>query len=91
MSVPETAMNKNNAFVFRQNNVRLSGQVFPVQPEPVSEDMKSTANRNFRLRVSRTDSGHVPASLFFAQDISHQSSGSASMTSFITSAICLAR
>lgn len=34
MMVPETAMHKNNSMKARQNQIRLTGKVPPVKPEP---------------------------------------------------------
>jgi hypothetical protein len=38
--MPETTMNKYNLFVFRQNNIRIAGQILSVQAKPVSQSMK---------------------------------------------------
>ncbi len=40
VTVPETAMHKNNCPVFRKNNIWFSGQIFPMESEPVTHSMQ---------------------------------------------------
>lgn len=44
MPMPEASPDINNGFAFRQYDVRLAGQVFFGQTEPISHTMKSRAN-----------------------------------------------
>lgn len=67
--VPETAVDKDHCFVFRQDDVRLAGQFLDVFPEAVARAVQHRADKNFRLRVFSPDSRHVPAALFWSQVI----------------------
>jgi hypothetical protein len=40
MAMPETAMNKNDRFVFWEDNIRFARKVFPVQSETETHFMK---------------------------------------------------
>ena len=40
VTVPETSPDFNDGFIFRQHNIRLSRQIFPVQPETIPHSMQ---------------------------------------------------
>lgn len=72
MSVPETSVDKNDGFVFRQNNVRFSRQgldVYPV-PEPFAE--KVFPYEKLGLGVLCPDLRHIVAAGFFGVDVGHE-------------------
>jgi hypothetical protein len=62
--MPETTVHKNHYAVFRENDVGLSGQVFPVQAKPVAEAMKKASDTNLRFGVCAAYRSHVAAALF---------------------------
>lgn len=48
MSVPEAPVHKDHRAAFRKNDVRLAGQINPVDPETKAELVKERANLPFR-------------------------------------------
>ena len=58
--VPKTAMNKEDSFIFRQDDVRLAGQGADVFPEPVSGAVQHRADKHLRFGVLAPDSAHIP-------------------------------
>jgi len=64
VAVPEAAVHKDDGASFRQNNVRLAGQILAVESETISEPMQERADLSFRRCVSRMDATHDVASLF---------------------------
>jgi hypothetical protein len=46
MSMPEAAMHEDDGVPFRQHNVWLAGQVFPMKAEPETHPVQDTANAN---------------------------------------------
>jgi hypothetical protein len=67
--VPEAAVNKNDGFVFGQDNVGAAGQFAVVQPEPVTHLVQEGADDEFGLGVAGTDSAHIPTSVCFRETI----------------------
>ena len=61
MPVPETAMYKNNGFVFGQYDVRFSRHVFYVQPVPEPAFMQKPAHQHFLFGILAADARHVEA------------------------------
>jgi hypothetical protein len=51
MSMPETAIHKNYRSVLRENQVRLSGQLPVMQPEPKTQTVQATANNHFGFGI----------------------------------------
>jgi hypothetical protein len=72
MTMPETAMNKNDSFVFWQNYIWLAGKIFSVQAKPISQGVQDRPNLHFRLRVLSSDCCHVSAALLTVMNISHK-------------------
>jgi hypothetical protein len=71
MAMPETAVNKNNCHVFRQDYVRLSRQVSSVQAEPEAERVKKRAHPQLGLGVGSFDCRHIPAALLGTVNVGH--------------------
>ena len=63
--VPEAAVNEDDGFVFRKNDVGFSGEIFYMQAEPVSGFVQHGADDYFRLRVLAPDPAHVPLAALF--------------------------
>ena len=62
MAMPEAAMHEHNRAVFRQHDVRPSGQILPVQAEPKPHGMQDPADRQFGGGVLPADRRHVAGS-----------------------------
>ena len=60
MLVPEAAMNKDSRSVFRQNDVRLSWQIFPMEPKSIVKFGQRFADNQLGVGVAGSDSRHVP-------------------------------
>jgi hypothetical protein len=73
VSVPETTVNKNDGFVFGQNNVGFSGQVFYIQPVPESVGKQKPPHQYFRLCVFALNAAHVKGAGCFVVHIGHGS------------------
>lgn len=71
MPMPETAVNKNNGFVFRQDDVRFARQVFDVFSESVTGAVQHGAHQHLGLGIFALDLRHIPASLFRCQVVGH--------------------
>jgi len=59
MLVPETAVKEDDLFTGRKHEVRLAGQIPPVQSEAVAHSMDQPSQRQFRRGVLRPDLPHV--------------------------------
>lgn len=66
-------MNKDNGFILRQNNIRLAGELFVMEPEAVAHTMQERAHQLLRPGVLALDMGHIAATLFRA-DFIHRDS-----------------
>ena len=51
MPVPEAAMHKDRNSVFRKDEIRFSGQIVSVKPEPVPAGMQRFPDRDLWFRV----------------------------------------
>lgn len=49
--VPKTAMDKNHCSIFRQDDVRFSWQVFPVQTKPEATIVQGPADKHLGFGV----------------------------------------
>jgi len=58
--VPEASMNEDDGFVFRQDDVGFSGEIFHMQSEPVSGPVQHGPDDHFRLGVLASDPAHIP-------------------------------
>jgi hypothetical protein len=63
--VPEAAVDEDHGFVFRQDDIRFTGQIVDVQPKPVAHPMQQPPDDKLRGRVFPADSPHVPRAPFF--------------------------
>ena len=69
--VPETAVDKDDGFVFRQYDVWLAGEAFDILPEAVACAVQHSAGKHLGLCVLPFDSRHVPAAPLFCQTVGH--------------------
>src|ERR1700728_3787963 len=60
--MPKTTVDEHHASSGGKHNIRSSGQVFSVQPEPISKPMKHRSYQEFRPRVPPANAGHYAAS-----------------------------
>ena len=67
--MPETSPHLNDCLVFRQNDVRRSGEVLFMQTKPKVVQMEKGTDDHLRLSILRVDSAHIPAALFFAEEV----------------------
>ena len=67
MLVPETAVNKNHFASADEHHIRPSGQVFPVQPVPVSQTVNKTSNRKLGFQAFAANAAHVLAAAFWCE------------------------
>ena len=72
VTVPEAAVNKNNGFVFRQNNVGLARQVFYIHSVPETFAEKVFPHEKLGLGILSPDPRHVIAAGFFGMDVGHE-------------------
>lgn len=63
MNVPEAAMHEDDFLAARKNDVRLAGQVRPMQFVLHLQCVEHRADDNLGLCVFTLDSRHAPASL----------------------------
>ena len=78
--MPEAPMHQDNLVETREHEIGCSGQVAPVQPEPVTETVGRAPDTQLRLRVRLADTTHVRAARFRRQMIWHrQSAGRSSV------------
>ena len=61
VAVPEAAVHENHHQVFREHQVRFSGQVAAEKPEPVTDAVQRRPDHHFRFRVSAPNPRHHPA------------------------------
>ena len=81
MSMPETAVHKDDFSSRRQYKVRLSGQISYVQSKSIAKTMNNGAYQNFRFRIARPDLRHVERSLSLRMHVGHRSRSSAKLAS----------
>ena len=59
--VPEAPVHEDRSTVFRQDQIRATGNLLRVQPEPEAQPVQSAADQTLRLRVAAPDTSHHPA------------------------------
>jgi hypothetical protein len=64
VTVPEATMDENDGLSFSEDNIWLSREVLPVQPESKPRAMQHGANLNFRRSVAPFDLPHIPTASF---------------------------
>ena len=67
MSVPEAAMHKNNAFIFRQDDIRVSRDLAAVKAVSKSFRKQKLPNQQFWFCVFAPYTRHIIASCLFAE------------------------
>lgn len=67
--MPEAAVDENDFLVPWQDQIGLSGQVFPVQAKPVAHSVNERPDDHFRLGVFAPDAGHVVGASFGRMDV----------------------
>lgn len=72
MAVPEAAVDEDDSFMARQDDIRLAWQALAVKPEPEAYGMHCATQCNFRRSVRRADPRHALRSLRRAQEIDHR-------------------
>ena len=72
MPMPVATVDENNPAVLWKHEVRSSGKIATVKSETESHAMNDGPNDQFRFCVARSDSGHVPGTLFPIVDVSHE-------------------
>ncbi len=73
--VPEAAVDEDHRAVFRQDDVRFSGECFvfrALDREAVAEAVEHRAQGEFRLRIAATDAGHDIRAFFRGEDVGHE-------------------
>lgn len=63
MLMPKASVDKNGFAHLAEYQIRDTRQIPLMQPEPVAEAVNERANKHFRLRVRRFNSGHIGAAL----------------------------
>ena len=69
--VPKAAVNENDSLVFRKNDIRLSRQVFTMQPKAEAIRKQEATHQDFGLGVFASYMRHTFPSLLFRQYICH--------------------
>jgi len=62
MAMPEASLDLKDDLIFRQYNVRVSRQVANMQSKPKAEPVERLPDQHLRLRVLRSDAGHISGS-----------------------------
>ena len=71
MAMPKTAINKDNCVVAWQYNIRFSGQIADIQPEPKTLTMQQAANQLLRLGILSLDTCHHATSGSGIDNVNH--------------------
>lgn len=71
MPVPEATMHKNYSLIFRKGNIRCPWQICIMQRKSKSLSMQHRTNNYLRFCIATFNTTHIPASLFFCKNISH--------------------
>ena len=72
VAVPKTAMNKDDRFVFRKDDVRFTGQVFHIYPVTETFTKKVFPDKKLWLGVFCLDPGHIIAPGFLGMNVGHR-------------------
>jgi hypothetical protein len=67
--MPEASVNEDCLLAAWQNDVRLSGQILPVQAKSISHGMQKMPNDHLRSGVLALDGLHDAPSLFWAASV----------------------
>jgi len=69
MPVPEATVHEDNGLVFRQANIRFSGELGIVQPKAKTHAVEEAPDNSFRPGVNAANPAHVPAPALRCQQI----------------------
>ena len=69
--MPETTVNKDDSFIFWQNNIRLAGQVFYVEAVTKAIGVQKFPYQHFWLCILPFNLTHIKAPGSFAMYICH--------------------
>jgi len=58
--MPEAAMRQQSRLPFRQDNIRLSGQILHMEAEAETGGVEHLPDRHLRLRILATIPAHFP-------------------------------
>ncbi len=58
--VPKTAVNKDDGFILRQNDVRFARKLFDIFAEAVARAVQHGADKNLWLSAFSANAGHIP-------------------------------
>jgi hypothetical protein len=72
VTMPETAVHKDDGSIFGQDEIRSAGQAAAPQTIPKAQPVQRGAQDPLRLGVSTDDPGHQPRALRRGQDIGHR-------------------
>ena len=64
MAMPEASVHENDCLVFREHEIRLSGEVPAMQAKPETTPMEGRSDRQLRFRVAPANARHHPAADF---------------------------
>jgi len=62
VTMPKATMDEDDGMIFREHDIRFSGEFPDVQPEPEAMTMQQASHQEFRFRVPPLNAGHHPAS-----------------------------
>lgn len=71
MSMPKTAMHKDNRTILRQQKVGASRQIATMNSETIAKAMNQLTNDKFRARVLRVNSRHQARTAGRRESINH--------------------
>lgn len=71
MPVPKTSVDENYCFIFRQDNIGCSRQVFDMYPKAQAIGVQKTANHNFGARILAANSSHTIMALLRCHPVCH--------------------
>jgi hypothetical protein len=69
MPMPKAAMNEDDGFEFRQNDVGTAGKLSDVEAKAIAHSMKQRTNGFFRRRVLAANSAHIPRTPLFGEEV----------------------
>jgi hypothetical protein len=72
--MPETAVDEDDSFIFRQHDVWLAGEILHMQTKAIAQAMEEATDDEFRTRVFGTDAAHVPGATLGCQSVAHDGS-----------------
>lgn len=83
--MPEATVHEDDLTMAGEDQVWLARQILPMQPETKPEPMSRAAHHEFRLGVAGTNTAHIGAAAFWAEEVGHstyiaRSSGRSAMS-----------